>query len=120
MLNYKQIWHGIKPIRWLNKFNLTNLYPTNTRVVDHGSEVREGMVWQWGEMRAYSRVPTQILLGVISCWDDILPKKSKMSWNHGFKNRTGQRTVFFRISGSTPVFDRFLAGFSVIDRFWGF
>ena len=23
MLNYKQIWHGIKPIRWLNKFNLT-------------------------------------------------------------------------------------------------
>ena len=25
MLNYKQIWHGIKPIRWLNKFNLTYL-----------------------------------------------------------------------------------------------
>ena len=25
MLNYKQIWHGIKPIRWLNKFNLTAL-----------------------------------------------------------------------------------------------
>ena len=25
MLNYKQIWHGIKPIRWLNKFNLTIL-----------------------------------------------------------------------------------------------
>ena len=24
MLNYKQIWHGIKPIRWLNKFNLTS------------------------------------------------------------------------------------------------
>ena len=23
MLNYKQIWHGIKPIRWVNKFNLT-------------------------------------------------------------------------------------------------
>ena len=23
MLNYKQIWHEIKPIRWLNKFNLT-------------------------------------------------------------------------------------------------
>ena len=23
MLNYKQIWHGLKPIRWLNKFNLT-------------------------------------------------------------------------------------------------
>ena len=27
MLNYKQIWHGIKPIRWLNKFNLTTLTP---------------------------------------------------------------------------------------------
>ena len=25
MLNYKQIWYGIKPIRWLNKFNLTQL-----------------------------------------------------------------------------------------------
>ena len=24
MLKYKQIWHGIKPIRWLNKFNLTS------------------------------------------------------------------------------------------------
>ena len=24
MLNYKQIWHRIKPIRWLNKFNLTS------------------------------------------------------------------------------------------------
>ena len=23
MLKYKQIWHGIKPIRWLNKFDLT-------------------------------------------------------------------------------------------------
>ena len=25
MLNYKQIWHGIKLIRWLNKFNLTDM-----------------------------------------------------------------------------------------------
>ena len=23
MLKYKQIWHGIKPIKWLIKFNLT-------------------------------------------------------------------------------------------------
>ena len=23
MLKYKQIWHGIKPTRWLIKFNLT-------------------------------------------------------------------------------------------------
>ena len=25
MLKYKQIWHGIKPIRWLIKFNLTKI-----------------------------------------------------------------------------------------------
>ena len=24
MLKYKQIWHGIKPTRWLIKFNLTD------------------------------------------------------------------------------------------------
>ena len=35
---------------------------------------------------------------------------------HGFKNRTGHQTVFFLISGSTPVFARFLTGFSVFDR----
>ena len=28
---------------------ITNLYPANTRVVGHGSRVREGMVWQWEE-----------------------------------------------------------------------
>ena len=39
-----------------------------------------------------------------------------MYHNHGFKNRTGHRTVFLKISGSTPVFDRFLAGFPVVDR----
>ena len=27
MLKYKQIWHGIKPIRWLIKFNLTERNP---------------------------------------------------------------------------------------------
>ena len=26
MLKYKQIWHGIKPIRWLIKFNLTTRF----------------------------------------------------------------------------------------------
>ena len=30
---------------------------------------------------------------------------------HGFKNRTGHQTFFFLISGSTPVFARFLTGF---------
>ena len=27
-------------------------------------------------------VPAQALLGEVSCWDDILPKRSKLSWNH--------------------------------------
>ena len=35
----------------------TNLYPANTGVVGHGSEVREGMVWRWGEGKVYSGVP---------------------------------------------------------------
>ena len=43
----------------------------------HGLKVKEGMVWWWGEGKAYSRVPAQVLLGEMSCWDDILPKRSK-------------------------------------------
>ena len=27
----------------------TNLYPANIGVVGHKSEVKEGMVWRWGE-----------------------------------------------------------------------
>ena len=43
----------------------------------HGSEVKEGMIWWWGEGKVYSEVPTQILLGEMSCWDDIPPKNRK-------------------------------------------
>ena len=43
----------------------------------HRSEVREGMVWWWGEGKAYSGVLAQVLLGEISCWDDIPLKRSK-------------------------------------------
>ena len=43
----------------------------------HGSKVREGMVWQWGEGKTYSGVPAQALLGEMSCWDDMPPKRSK-------------------------------------------
>ena len=32
MLKYKQIWYGIKPIRWLIKFNLTIPPASNTDV----------------------------------------------------------------------------------------
>ena len=60
----------------------TNLYPANIGVVGHGLEVREGMVWRYGEGKAYSRVPVQTLLGEMSCWDDIPPKRGRMSWNH--------------------------------------
>ena len=56
----------------------TNLYPTNTRVVAHGSKVREDMVWQWGEGGAYSRALTQTLLGEMSYEDDISPKRGKV------------------------------------------
>ena len=46
-------------------------------VVGRGSEVREGMVWRWGEGKTYSKVPAQVLLGKMSRWDDIPPKRSK-------------------------------------------
>ena len=49
----------------------TYLYPTNTGEVSHGSEVREGVVWWWGEEGAYFGVPAQALLGETFCWDDI-------------------------------------------------
>ena len=49
--------------------------PSQYRSGGHGSEVREGMVWRWGEGKAYSRVPAQILLGKMSCWDDMPPKR---------------------------------------------
>ena len=55
----------------------TYLYPANTREVGHGSEVRGGVVWRWGERRAYFGVPAQALLGEMSCWDDIPPKRGK-------------------------------------------
>ena len=35
------------------------------------------MVWQWGEGKIYYGVPAQVLLGEMSCWDDIPPKRSK-------------------------------------------
>ena len=27
-------------------------------------------------------VPAEALLREVSCWDDTLPKKNKLSWNH--------------------------------------
>ena len=62
-------------VEHLQGLGTTNLYPANTGVVGHGPKVREGMVWRWGERKAYSRVPAHILLRVISCWDDIPPKR---------------------------------------------
>ena len=53
------------------------LYPVNTEEVGHGSEVREGVVWRWGEGGAYFRVPAQVLLGEMSYWDGISSKRGK-------------------------------------------
>jgi len=44
-------------------------------MMGHGPEVRNDMVWWWGERKAYSGVPAHILLGVMSCWDDIPPQR---------------------------------------------
>ena len=41
MLNYKQIWHGIKPIRWLNKFNLTELHNLRMKLSNVRKKVKE-------------------------------------------------------------------------------
>ena len=50
MLNYKQIWHGIKPIRWLNKFNLTDCIRRGGNRVAHvlaqfARNITEDMYW---------------------------------------------------------------------------
>ena len=44
-------------------------------MVGHEPEIKEGMAWRWGEGKTYSGVPTHILLGVMSCWNDIPPKR---------------------------------------------
>ena len=53
-------------VKQMQGLDTTNLYLANIRVVGHGSEVKEGMVWRWGEGKVYSRVPTQTFLGEIS------------------------------------------------------
>ena len=55
----------------------TNLYPANIGMVGHEPEVKEGVAWQWRERGAYSGVPVQTLLGEISYWNDIPPKRRK-------------------------------------------
>ena len=55
----------------------TYLYPVNTGEVGHGLELREGVVWRWGEGGAYFGVSAQALLGEMSYWDDISPKRGK-------------------------------------------
>ena len=50
MLNYKQIWHGIKPIRWLNKFNLTQILERHyTKPGSHHHHHCETAVWISGK-----------------------------------------------------------------------
>ena len=35
------------------------------------------MVWRWKEGKTYSGVSAQALLGEMSCWDDVPPKRNK-------------------------------------------
>ena len=62
------------------------MYPANIGMVGHRLEVREGMVWQWGQGGAYSGVPAQTLWGGWGgeCPIEMTyhPKEGKMSWNH--------------------------------------
>ena len=62
---------------------ITSLYPTNTgHGVVNGQRFRgHGLVVGRREKSIFE-VPAQALLGEVSYWDDILPKKSKLSWNH--------------------------------------
>ena len=55
----------------------THLYPANTGAVGHRLEVKEGIVWRWGKGEVYYGIPTQALLGKMSCCDDIPPKRGK-------------------------------------------
>ena len=60
----------------------TYLYLVNIGEVDHGFEVKEGVVWQWGEGGAYSGVPTQALLGGSLAGMTYHQKEANMSCNH--------------------------------------
>ena len=57
----------------------TYLYPTNIREVSHGSKVREGVVWWWGEGGSYFGVLTQAILGKCFAGMTSHPKEANMS-----------------------------------------
>ena len=61
-------------VKYAQGSGTTYLYPANTEEVGHRSEVREGVVWQWGETGAYFGVPVQTLLEEMFCWD-VIPLK---------------------------------------------
>ena len=56
---------------------ITYLYPANIGEVGHELEVRESVIGRWREGGAYFGVLAQVLLGEMSCWDDISPKIGK-------------------------------------------
>ena len=55
----------------------THLYLANTEVVGHGSKVKEGMVWWWGEKENLFWSSYSSSFGEMLCWDDIPPKRGK-------------------------------------------
>ena len=60
----------------------TNLYPADTRVVGHGLEVRESMVWRWGEGDLILGFLLKLFWGKCLARMTYHPKEAKMSWNH--------------------------------------
>ena len=61
----------------------TYLYPANTGVVGHRSEVRNGIVWRWGEEGSlfWGFCLHSFGENVLLEWHTT-QKKGKMSWNH--------------------------------------
>ena len=76
-MSNKQAFWRTQEMEHTQGLDTTYLYTANTRVVGHGSKVREGMIWRWGVEKAHSGVFAYILLGVMSYWDDIPPKRRK-------------------------------------------
>ena len=62
------------------------------------------MVWRWGSGKTYSGVLAQTLLGEMSCWNDILPKRSKDeleplgACHEGWREKESTHTVTNKIA----------------------
>ena len=69
MLKYNQIWHGIKPIKWLIKFNLTKLYRLATKKFSDVELEREKISTKFDEANQ--------TIGVLRFENNLLAEKTK-------------------------------------------